>query len=97
MLGRARPLCLGGALMGGWDDDGHLCWDECCDGGPHSCICGNDCEPPSVARVEVRLPGSEEWLDLAGVAGLRGVRLTAAPEPREPAWRMGTWGPEPVQ
>lgn len=27
------------------DDEIHYCWSECCDLGPHGCICGNDCEP----------------------------------------------------
>lgn len=26
-------------------DEIHWCWSECCDLGPHACICGNDCEP----------------------------------------------------
>ena len=25
------------------------CWSSCCDLGPHSCICGNDCPPPPQA------------------------------------------------
>lgn len=28
------------------DDEIHWCWEQCCDQGPHACICGNDCEPP---------------------------------------------------
>lgn len=27
-------------------DEEHYCWQQCCDLGPHACICGNDCEPP---------------------------------------------------
>lgn len=27
-------------------DERHWCWEQCCDVGPHACICGNDCEPP---------------------------------------------------
>ena len=25
-------------------DEIHWCWAQCCDLGPHACICGNDCE-----------------------------------------------------
>lgn len=25
-------------------DEIHWCWTQCCDLGPHACICGNDCE-----------------------------------------------------
>lgn len=25
------------------DDEMHVCRSECCDLGPHGCICGNDC------------------------------------------------------
>lgn len=24
-------------------DEEHWCWSQCCDQGPHGCICGNDC------------------------------------------------------
>lgn len=27
-------------------DEEHWCWSQCCDQGPHACICDNDCEPP---------------------------------------------------
>lgn len=27
--------------------EGHFCWEDC-DEGPHGCICGNDCEPPTL-------------------------------------------------
>lgn len=26
--------------------EGHFCWEDC-DEGPHGCVCGNDCAPPS--------------------------------------------------
>ena len=28
-------------------DEAHFCWEQCCDRGPHACICGNDCEEMS--------------------------------------------------
>ena len=45
------------------DDEMHFCWEQCCDQGPHSCICGNDCDP---LRPEPYTPTTERmraaWL-----------------------------------
>lgn len=39
-----------------YDDETHYCWQECCDLGPHPCICGNDCEPDYERRHEQNCP-----------------------------------------
>ena len=31
--------------------EGHFCWEDC-DEGPHGCVCGNDCAPPSEPQGE---------------------------------------------
>ena len=31
-------------------DEEHYCWSECCDQGPHACICGNDCKPEGYGK-----------------------------------------------
>lgn len=41
------------------DDEMHFCWEQCCDQGPHSCICGNDCDP---TRPEPHTPTTEQVL-----------------------------------
>lgn len=45
--------------MNPWDEE-HWCWQDCCDWGPHSCICGNDCEPPEVEQFY-------RWVDAQGI------------------------------
>lgn len=50
-------------------DEIHWCWSECCDLGPHACICGNDCEPdgendmsnsgPKYPNIEVSLSNED--------------------------------------
>lgn len=30
--------------------EGHDCWEDC-DGGPHGCVCGNNCEPRDLERI----------------------------------------------
>lgn len=49
-------------------DEIHWCWSECCDLGPHACICGNDCEPdeendmsnePKYPDIEVSLSNED--------------------------------------
>ena len=32
--------------------EGCTCWSSCCDLGPHSCICGNDCKDPHLLEGE---------------------------------------------
>lgn len=48
-------------------DDLHWCWEECCDQGPHSCVCGNYCAP-------------REQEDLEVVIGLNAGKFTRGPE-----------------
>lgn len=33
-------------------DDLHWCWKECCDRGPHACVCGNYCVPSELSDLE---------------------------------------------
>lgn len=43
-------------------DEIHWCWSECCDLGPHACICGNDCEPDKeddMSNSEPKYPNIE--------------------------------------
>ena len=35
--------------------EGCTCWSSCCDLGPHSCICGNDCSPPAFTKLPSKL------------------------------------------
>ena len=41
----ATPTGRGRAMREATVDEEHWCWSECCDQGPHGCICGNDCHP----------------------------------------------------
>lgn len=41
-------------------DEDHWCWQQCCDYGPHTCICGNDCEPPEVTPRPVRVTTADD-------------------------------------
>jgi len=34
-------------------DEEHFCWEQCCDMGPHGCVCGNDCEPAPISPVSM--------------------------------------------
>ncbi len=45
--------------------EGCECWRECCDLGPHACICGNDCdrdETTGIPMAELRDAGVEQHL-----------------------------------
>lgn len=63
-------------------DDFHLCWDECCDQGPHACICGNHCAPYELEDLEAVIGlnageytnGADDVRKLAKILYANGVR-----------------------
>ena len=51
--------------------EGCTCWSSCCDLGPHSCICGNDCKPSippgyKFTPTLINLTGLEEGWNTLG-------------------------------
>ena len=44
------------------EDEIHWCWSQCCDLGPHACICGNDCEEDT-SMMNKHTPTTEEVRD----------------------------------
>lgn len=57
--------------------EGCECWRQCCDLGPHACICGNDCPKPWS-------PNPDEWPHTPPLAVYREL----ASKDRNLWWRM---------
>lgn len=66
-------------------DDFHWCWAECCDHGPHACVCGNYCSPNELRELETVIglnageftSGSESVRRLARVLNENNVRVVS--------------------
>lgn len=60
-------------------DDAHSCWQQCCDLGPHICVCGNDCTSPATPGDVV----DQAWIVHRALMALDG--MLSDMEAEEPA------------